>query len=101
MPATFRLPRRSTSQRPCRKSELCGTHSSLSMRTLLTDTPPSLIVRRAETTMMAVALHPHDADQVYGAARNGQIIGTQDAGKSWHEYRLPAGCEDVYGIACG
>jgi hypothetical protein len=48
-----------------------------------------------------LALHARDADQVYGAARNGQIIGTQDAGASWHEYRLPQGCEDVYGIACG
>ncbi len=52
-------------------------------------------------TFMQLALHARDADQVYGAARNGQIVGTQDAGKSWHEYRLPQGCEDVYGIACG
>ena len=35
-PAIFRLPRRSTSHRPCRKSAGCGTHSSLSIRTLLT-----------------------------------------------------------------
>jgi len=35
-PAIFRLPRRSTSQRPCKKSAGCGTHSSLSIRTLLT-----------------------------------------------------------------
>ncbi len=33
--------------RPCRKSADCGTHSSLSIRTLLTETPPSAIVRRA------------------------------------------------------
>ena len=46
-PAIFRLPRRSTSQRPCRKSDGCGTHSSLSIRTLLTYAPPSAIVRRA------------------------------------------------------
>jgi photosystem II stability/assembly factor-like uncharacterized protein len=52
-------------------------------------------------TFMQLALHARDADQVYGAARNGQIVGTQDFGKSWHEYRLPQGCEDVYGIACG
>jgi len=50
---------------------------------------------------MQLALHQRDADQVYGAARNGQIVGTQDGGKSWHEYRLPQGCADVYGIACG
>jgi hypothetical protein len=52
-------------------------------------------------TFMQLALHARDADQIYGAARNGQIVGTQDFGKSWHEYRLPQGCEDVYGIACG
>jgi photosystem II stability/assembly factor-like uncharacterized protein len=52
-------------------------------------------------TFMQLALHARDADQVYGAARNGQIVGTQDAGQTWHEYRLPQGCEDVYGIACG
>lgn len=52
-------------------------------------------------TVMQLALHARDPDQVYGAARNGQIIGTQDGGQSWHEHRLPAGCEDVYGVACG
>ena len=46
-PAMFLLPRRNTSQRPCRKSEGCGDHSSLSMRTLLTYAPPSPIVRFA------------------------------------------------------
>src|SRR6185312_10310080 len=46
-PAIFRLPRRRTSQRPCKKSAGCGTHSSLSIRTLLTYAPPSPIVRRA------------------------------------------------------
>ena len=38
-PATFRFPRRSTSQRPNRKSEACGTHSSLATRTLFTEHP--------------------------------------------------------------
>ena len=52
-------------------------------------------------TVMQLALHPRDPDQVYGAARNGQIIGTADGGKSWQEHRLPEGCADVYGIACG
>jgi hypothetical protein len=52
-------------------------------------------------TLMQLALHANDPDQVYGAARNGQIVGTQDGGKSWREQRLPAGCTDVYGIACG
>ena len=35
-PAIFRLPRRRTNQRPWRKSDGCGAHSSLSIRTLLT-----------------------------------------------------------------
>ena len=52
-------------------------------------------------TMMNLALHQRDPLQVYGVARNGQVIGTQDGGASWHEYRLPPGCEDVYSVACG
>ena len=54
-----------------------------------------------KATLMNLALHPNDPAQVYGAGRNGQIIGTQDGGKSWRDYRLPAGCEDVYAVACG
>src|SRR6266446_1556716 len=56
---------------------------------------------KAEATMMGVALHPRDPDQVYGVTRCGQIVGTRDGGYSWHEHRLPAGCEDTYAIACG
>ncbi|HLI20016.1 MAG TPA: hypothetical protein VKV32_02790 [Stellaceae bacterium] len=52
-------------------------------------------------TFMQLALNARDEGQVFGAARNGQIVGTTDGGKSWQEHRLPAGCEDVYGIACG
>ena len=56
---------------------------------------------KAESTMMAVALHPHDADRVYCASRTGQIFATEDAGRSWREERLPSGVSDVYAIACG
>jgi hypothetical protein len=35
-PAIFRLPRRNTNQWLCRKSDSCGVHSSLSIRTLFT-----------------------------------------------------------------
>jgi photosystem II stability/assembly factor-like uncharacterized protein len=56
---------------------------------------------KADTTMMAVALHPRDADQVYGASRSGQVFSTRDGGRTWHEQRLPAGTGDVYTIACG
>jgi photosystem II stability/assembly factor-like uncharacterized protein len=56
---------------------------------------------KAEATMMAVALHPRDADRVYCASRTGQIFATEDAGRSWREERLPGGVSDVYAIACG
>jgi photosystem II stability/assembly factor-like uncharacterized protein len=56
---------------------------------------------RAESTMMAVALHAEDPDQVYCATRHGQVFGSQDGGRSWHDYPLPAGTQDVYALACG
>jgi photosystem II stability/assembly factor-like uncharacterized protein len=56
---------------------------------------------KARSTMMAVALHPHDSGQVYCATRSGQVFGTQDGGSTWHEYPLPAGIQDVYAVACG
>lgn len=55
---------------------------------------------KARGTMMAVALHPKDPGQVYGATRSGQIFGTQDGGQTWHEYSLPDGTRDVYAVAC-
>ena len=56
---------------------------------------------KAETTMMAVALHPRDPGQVFCTSRTGQVFGTVDGGASWHERRLPAAAQDVYAIACG
>jgi photosystem II stability/assembly factor-like uncharacterized protein len=56
---------------------------------------------KAESTMMAVALHPRDPDQVYGVSRSGQVFGTRDGGRTWDEQRLPDGVKDVYAIACG
>jgi photosystem II stability/assembly factor-like uncharacterized protein len=55
---------------------------------------------KARATMMAVALHPTDPDQVYGVTRCGQVFGTQDGGRTWHEYPLPAGTQDAYAVAC-
>jgi len=55
---------------------------------------------KAESTMMAVALHPRDPDQVYCVSRTGQVFGTQDDGRTWHEHRLPDGVQDVYAVAC-
>jgi photosystem II stability/assembly factor-like uncharacterized protein len=56
---------------------------------------------KAASTMMALALHRADAAQVYCATRGGQVFGTQDGGRTWHEYPLPAGTQDVYALACG
>jgi photosystem II stability/assembly factor-like uncharacterized protein len=56
---------------------------------------------KADATMMGVALHPGDPNQVYGISRVGQVFGTQDGGKSWQERRLPEGVRDCYAIACG
>ena len=56
---------------------------------------------KAEATMMAVALHPRDPDQIHCAARTGQAFATDDGGGTWQEHRLPTGVQDVYAIACG
>ncbi len=56
---------------------------------------------KAESTMMAVALHHQDARQVHCVSRTGQVFGTEDGGRTWSERRLPAGVQDVYAIACG
>jgi len=54
---------------------------------------------KARATMMGLALHPTDPDQMYGASRCGQVFGTQDGGKTWRESQIPV--DDVYAIACG
>jgi photosystem II stability/assembly factor-like uncharacterized protein len=55
---------------------------------------------KAERTMMGVAVHPRDADQVYCVSRCAQVFGTQDGGATWHEYALPSHVQDVYVVAC-
>jgi photosystem II stability/assembly factor-like uncharacterized protein len=55
---------------------------------------------KAETTMMAVALHPTDANQVHCVSRSGQVFSTLDGGHSWQEHRLPEGVRDAYAVAC-
>jgi photosystem II stability/assembly factor-like uncharacterized protein len=55
---------------------------------------------QAESTMMAVAVHPLDPARVYCIARGGQVFGTEDSGSSWKEYRLPSGVHDAYAVAC-
>ncbi len=56
---------------------------------------------KAETTMMAVALHHSDPAQVHCASRSGQVFSTLDGGTTWREQRLPEGVRDVYAVACG
>ena len=56
---------------------------------------------KANSTMMAVALHHRDPDQVFCVSRTGQVFGTVDAGRTWREDALPAGVKDVYAVACG
>ncbi len=55
---------------------------------------------KAESTVMAVAVHPADPARVYCATRGGQILGTEDTGKTWTDHRLPDGVHDVYAVAC-
>jgi photosystem II stability/assembly factor-like uncharacterized protein len=55
---------------------------------------------QAESTMMAVTVHPRDRARVYCIARGGQVFGTEDSGGSWIEYRLPDGVHDAYTVAC-
>lgn len=55
----------------------------------------------AKATMMAVALHPGDPDQVYCVSRVGQVFGTADGGRSWSEFLLPDTCKDVFCLAAG
>ena len=55
---------------------------------------------KADATMMAVNVHPNDPGKVFCVSRCGQVFGTENAGASWHEYRLPEGVKDVYAVAC-
>jgi len=52
------------------------------------------------STLMVVAEGVTRPERVYGAARRGQIVGTEDGGSSWRSYDLPDGVEGVYALAC-
>lgn len=54
----------------------------------------------ANSTVMALSLHPTDPARVYCATRGGQVIGTEDGGRSWTDHPLPEGVHDVYAVAC-
>ena len=55
---------------------------------------------KAKATMMSVAVHAKDPDQVYCVSRCGQVFGTRDGGERWEEYPLPEGTADAYTVAC-
>ena len=53
-------------------------------------------------TIMSVALHDRDPNQVYlGARYDGEIFGTQDGGRSWEAMPLPGEVQHIYSVACG
>jgi photosystem II stability/assembly factor-like uncharacterized protein len=53
-------------------------------------------------TIMSVALHPTDPQQVcIGARYNGEVFATRDGGASWDALPLPGPVKDIYSVACG
>ena len=53
-------------------------------------------------TIMSIGLHPRDAAQVYiGARYDGEVFGTQDAGKTWQAMPLPGEVQHIYSVTCG
>ncbi len=53
-------------------------------------------------TIMSVALHHTDPNQVFiGARYDGEIYGTEDGGTTWDSLPLPAGVKDIYSVAVG
>ncbi len=54
-----------------------------------------------DSTLMIIATSASDADRVYCAARRGQVLGTEDGGKTWRTHQLPDRVQGVYALACG
>lgn len=53
-------------------------------------------------TIMSLALHPRDPQQVYvGARYQGEVFATQDGGETWMPMPLPGPVKDIYSLACG
>jgi len=53
-------------------------------------------------TIMSVALHNTDPNQVFiGARYDGEIYGTEDGGATWDSLPLPSDVKDIYSVAVG
>ncbi len=53
-------------------------------------------------TIMSVALHQTDPNQVYlGARYDGEVYGTVDGGDTWAAMPLPSDVKDIYSLAVG
>jgi photosystem II stability/assembly factor-like uncharacterized protein len=53
-----------------------------------------------KSSIMNVACDPANPDRVWGVGRFGQVIGTEDGGRSWADHPLPADCGGGFAIAC-
>jgi photosystem II stability/assembly factor-like uncharacterized protein len=51
-----------------------------------------------QNPLMIIAASAQTPERVYCAARRGQVFGTEDGGRSWQTYPLPA--EGVYALSC-
>lgn len=51
-----------------------------------------------DSTLMIIAASAQTPDRVYCASRRGKVFGTEDGGRSWQTYPLPA--EGVYALSC-
>ena len=51
-----------------------------------------------DSTLMIIAASAQSPARVYCAARRGQVFGTEDGGRNWQTYPLPA--EGVYALSC-
>lgn len=51
-------------------------------------------------TLMSVAQSARDPARIFCGGRGGQVLGTDDGGRTWNEFPMPDGVEDVYTVAC-
>ncbi len=57
---------------------------------------------RPHGTIMSVALHQNDPNQIYiGARYEGEVFGTRDGGQTWASMPLSGPVKDIYSVACG